>query len=156
MKKIVLMFITFLWICSNVNSQELTRSQKDKITSEINTLFEKNVKSNESLDVSGLTESVSDALSSGFISQGVYYQSFEDLMKVVNNNMRGIKSIKTNISNKKITILSDSVAMLSASGNNSVALEDGRTFTSGFAWTFVYSKVDGKWKVIHSHMSNPQ
>ena len=156
MKKIVLMFITFLWICSNVNSQELTSSQKAKITSEISALFEENVKSNESLDVSGLTESVSDALSAGFINQGVYYQSFEDLMKVVNNNMRGIKSQKTDISNKKITILSDSAALLTASGNYSVALEDGRTLTGGFTWTFVYSKVDGKWKVIHSHMSNPQ
>ena len=28
-------------------------------------------------------------------NQGVYYESFEDLMKVVNNNMRGIKSQKT-------------------------------------------------------------
>ena len=148
--------ITSLWICSNANSQELTSSQKDKIASEINTLFEKNVKSNENLDVSGLTESVSDALSAGFISQGEYYQSFEDLMKVVNNNVRGIKSLKTTISNKKITILSDSTALLTASGNNLVVLEDGRTFTSGFAWTFVYSKVDSKWKVIHSHMSNPK
>jgi len=156
MKKTVLMFITFLWICSNVNSQELTSSQKAKITSEISTLFEKNIKSNESLDVSGLTESISDTLSAGFISQGVYYQSFEDLMKAVNNSMRGIKSQKTNISNKKITILSDSAALLTASGNYSVALEDGRTLTGWFAWTFVYSKVDGKWKVIHSHMSNPQ
>ena len=61
MKKIVLMMAS-LWICSNVNSQELTSSQKDKIASasEINTLFEKNVKSNESLDVSELTESVRD------------------------------------------------------------------------------------------------
>ena len=146
-----------LWICSNVNSQELTSSQKDKIASasEINTLFEKNVKSNESLDVSELTESVSDALSAGFINNGVYYQSFEDLMKVVNNSMRGLKSQKTNISNKKITILSDNAALLTASGNYSVALEDGRTLTGGFAWTFVYSKINGKWKVIHSHQSNP-
>ena len=156
MKRIVVMFIAFLWICANINSQELTSSQKAKITSEISALFEKNVKSNESLDVSELTESVSDAPSAGFINQGVYYQSFEDLMEVVNNNMRGIKSQKTNISNKKITVLSYNAALLTASGNYSVALEDGRTLTGGFAWTFVYSKINGKWKVIHSHMSNPQ
>ena len=154
MKKIVLMMITCLWICSNANSQELTSSQKAKITSEINTLFEKNVKSAETLDVSGLTECVSDALSAGFIEKGVYYQSFETLMKEFNNDIRGVKSQKMNISNKKITILSNNAALITASGNYLVTLEDGRTLSGGFLWTFVYSQVNGKWKVIHSHGSN--
>ena len=148
------MIIASLWICSNVNSQELTSSQKTKIISEINTLFEKNIKAAETLDASGLTESVSDVLSAGFIDKGIYYKSFETLMKGFNNDIRGVTSQKMNISNKKITVLSNNTALLTASGNYSVALEDGRTLTGGFLWTFVYAKIDDKWKVIHSHGSN--
>ena len=151
MKKLAFLIITSLWICSNVNSQDLTSTKKTKIASEIDALFEKSIKAAETLDVSGLTESVSDVLLTGFISQGVYYKSFETLMDKFNSDIRGIESQKMNISNKKITVLSDSVALLTTSGNYSVELEDGRVLTGGFAWTFVYSKVDGKWKIIHSH-----
>ncbi|MDR2145046.1 MAG: nuclear transport factor 2 family protein [Tannerella sp.] len=48
------------------------------------------------------------------------------------------------------------IALLTTYGNYSVSLEDGRTLTGRFAWTFVYSKFNGNWKVIHSHMSNPR
>ena len=56
------------------------------------------------------------------------------------------------IINKKITVLGENAALLAASGNYSLYLEDGRTLTGKFAWTIVYSKVEGEWKIIHSHM----
>jgi len=153
MTRIVLMIITSLGICYSVYSQELTNIQKEKIISEITALFEQNIKAAESLDSKGLNGSVNDTLKTGFIDNGKFFNSFDEVMKSFNERIKGVKSQKFSISNKKITVLTDDAALLTASGNFSVALDDGRTFTGGFAWTFVYSKLNGNWKIIHSHMS---
>ena len=59
-----------------------------------------------------------------------------------------------NVETQKITVLSENNALLTAHGNYSAKVTDGRILTEKFAWTFVYSKIDVKWKVIHFHMSN--
>jgi len=156
MKRVVLMIIASLGICSSVYSQGLTKNQKEKIASEIAVDFEKNIKAAESFDVKGLTDCVNDTLKAGFIDNGIFFNSFDEVMKGFKEGIKGLKSQKFGISNKKITVLADNAALLIASGNFSVALEDGRTLTGGFAWTFVYSKVNDNWKIIHSHMSTPR
>ena len=156
MKRVVLMIVTSLGISSSVYSQGLTNNQKEKIISEITVLFEKNVKAAENLDSKGISGSVNDTLKAGFIDNGQFFGSFEEVMKGFEVSIKGIKSQKFSISNKKITVLADNAALLTAHGNASVTLEDGRTLRVGFAWTFVYSKVSNNWKIIHSHMSSPK
>jgi len=156
MKRVVLMIIAIIafWgISSSLYSQGLTKIRKEKIVSEITADFEKNIKAAESLDAKVLTDCVNDSLKAGFIDNGTFLNSFDEVMKMFNENIKGVKSLKYNISNKKITILADNVALLTASGSASLALEDGRTIASGFAWTFVYSKDNDNWKIIHTHMS---
>ena len=140
----------------SVYSQGLTQNQKEKIVSEITADFEKNIKAAENLDAKGLTDCVDDTFKAGFINNGNFLNSFDEVMKGFNEEIKGVKSLKYSISNKKITVLADNAALLTVSGNASLALEDGRTFTGGFAWTFVYSKVNGNWKIIHTHMSTPR
>lgn len=154
MKRVVVMIIASLAIYSSVYSQELTHSQKEKITSEINALFEKNINAAKNLDAEELANCVDDTLKAGFIDNGFYLNSFDEVMAGYQEAIKGIKSEEFSISNKKILILADDVALLTASGNYLVALEDGRNLTGKFAWTFVYSKVNDNWKIIHSHMSN--
>jgi len=156
MGKIVFMIVASLAICSSVFSQKLTNSQKEKITSEITADFEKNVKAAESIDIKGIANCVNDTLKVGFIDNGFFFNSFGEVMKRFEVGINGVKSQKYSFSNKKITVLADNVALLTASGDFSMALEDGRTFNGKFAWTFVYSKIDNNWKIIHSHMSNPK
>ena len=156
MKKTVLMIITSLWIGSSVYSQVLSNNQKEKIVSEITVLFEKNIKAAENLDSKELSGTVDDTLKAGFIDNGQFLSSFDEVMDGFKEGIKGLQSQKFSISNKKITVLANNAALLTASGNFSVALEDGRTLTGKFAWTFVYSKVNDNWKIIHSHMSTPR
>ena len=142
MKRAVLMMVASLGICLSAYSQGLTNNQKEKIASDIAAIFEKNAKAGENIDVKGLTEFVNDTLKAGFIENGIFINSFDELMKGQNEAFKGVKSLKYNVFNKRITVLADNAALLTASGNASLALEDGRTITGGFAWTFVYSKVN--------------
>ena len=159
MKKVALMTIAIIasiGICSSVYSQGLTKNQKEKITSEIAADFEKNIKASENLDAKGLFDCVNDTLKAGFIDNGIFMNSFDEVMKGYEKGIKGVKSLKYSISNKKIAVLANNAALLTVSGNVSLALEDGRIITGGFAWTFVYSKINDNWKIIHTHMSTPR
>jgi len=137
-------------------SQDLSRASIDKIENEIALIFDKSIKAGEKLDVTGISESINDSLKTGFIDNGFYFKSFEELMVGFKSGIQGLEYQKMNIDTKKITVLSENNALLTAHGSSSIKVVDGRILTGVFAWTFVYSKIKGEWKVIHSHMSNPK
>ncbi|MCB9247623.1 MAG: nuclear transport factor 2 family protein [Ignavibacteriales bacterium] len=139
-----------------MQKEELTEAEKSKIATEINTLFEKSLKAGESLDINGITENVNDTLRAGFIDNGVYFKSFNERMSGFKNAINGIDSQEMAIVNIKITILSPNVVLLASSGNYKVKISDGRILEGKFAWTFVYSKINNEWKIVHTHMSNPK
>ncbi|MDR3058121.1 MAG: nuclear transport factor 2 family protein [Prevotella sp.] len=144
--------ITFLFVSLNGYSQELTSEQKEKIISEISTVFEKSIIAAENLDGKLLADCVDDSLQAGFIINGDYFRSFTEVMADFDKKAVGCMSQKMDIINKKITVLGEKTALLTASGNYSLYLEDGRTLTGKFAYSLVYSKLSGNWKIIHSHM----
>jgi hypothetical protein len=130
MKRVILMVITSLGIYSSIYSQGLTNNQKEIITSQISDFFEEHMKAGENLDSNGLSSRVSDTLKAGFIDNGIFLNSFDEVMRGFNEGIQGVKFLKYSISNKKITVLADNVALLTASGNASLALEDGQYINS--------------------------
>jgi len=137
-------------------SQDISSTLINKIEKEITLIFDKSIKAGEELDVTRISENINDSLKTGFIDNGFYFKSFEELMVGFKSGIQGLESQKMNIDTKKITVLSENNALLTAHGNYSIKVVDGRILTGKFAWTFVYSKIKGEWKVIHSHMSNPK
>lgn len=136
--------------------QDLSIAEIDKIKNEISLIFDKSIKAGEQLDVTGISENINDSMKTGFIDNGFYFKSFEELMTGFKSGIQGLENQKMNVDLKKITVLSENNALLTAHGNYSAKIVDGRILTGKFAWTFVYSKINGEWKVIHSHMSNPK
>jgi len=137
-------------------SQDLTSELIDKIENEITLIFDKSIKAGEELDVIRISENINDSLKTGFIDNGFYFKSFEELMVGFKTGIQGLEYQKMNVDIKKITVLSENNALLTAHGDYSAKIVGGRILTGKFAWTFVYSKINGKWKLIHSHMSNPK
>lgn len=135
-------------------SQELNFESINKIENEISDLFERSIQAGEKLDISGISEIIDDSLKAGFIDNGVYYDSFQDLMVEYKSGVQGLEYQEMNVITEKITVLSENHALLTAHGDYSAKVTDGRILKGKFAWSFVYSKMNGNWKVIHSHMSN--
>lgn len=158
-QKIYRLILTGFLICGVYGfsySQDMPISLNSKIEKEITLIFNKSIKAGEELDVKRISENINDSLNAGFIDNGFYFKSFDELMVVFNTGIKGLVHQKMNIDTKKITVLSENNVLLTAHGNYSAKVVDGRILTGKFAWTFVYSKINGSWKVIHSHMSNPK
>jgi hypothetical protein len=148
-------FFTF-GLCGFSFSQDLSSASISKIEKEITQIFDKSIKAGDQLDVTGIFENINDSLKTGFIDNGTYFESLQELKARFKSGIQGLEYQKMNVESKKITVLSENHVLLTAHGNYSAKVVDGRILTGKFAWTFVYSKINGKWNVIHSHMSNPR
>jgi len=138
-----------------VYSQNLTDNDIESIKKEVNVLFENSVHFGEIVDIDGFSDSVNDTFNAGFIENGYYYKTFDELMVGYKERVQGLLSQDIQVIEKRITVLSANTVLLTAAGDYSANIDDGRILTGKFFWTFVYSKINDEWKVIHSHMSNP-
>lgn len=153
----------FLWIIilaiihpSISHAQILSDEVRSSIASELDQLFNESIKAAENLEPDRLSISVDDRHKAGFIVNGTFYSDFEPVIRNYRAGIQGVKSQQISVSQKKITVVSQNVGLIAAAGSNVVYLNDGRTFATYFAWTFVYEKIGGTWKVIQSHQSSEQ
>ena len=152
-KKPLIFFLSLITCSFIIRAQELTEKQKKEITTELQTVFQDNIRTGENLDIQELTRAVDDRYKAGFITNGNYFPTFDSLMVGYRQNIRGISGQKINIHKKNITILAADLALISAVGKSQVYLITGGMFSVAIAWTFIYKKINNSWKVIYSHQS---
>ena len=153
------LILILLLVCINQRStfaQDLSTISMDGIKKEISLTFAHSIESGENLDIKGIKENIDDSEKSGFIDNGIYFETFADLMVGYESSIQGLEYQEINVITKNITVLSAQHALLTAHGTFSAKIKDGRILTGEFGWTFVYAKSNDAWKVIHSHMSNPR
>ena len=135
-------------------AQPISETKKTVIEQQVDSFFTASVKLSEKLDYDQLSASVDDRYNSGFITNNVYYARFDSLISLLKDRVSGISGQHITILKKKITVLSEEIALVTAYGISDIGLASGRQFKTKFYWSFVYQKFNGKWKVIQSHQSS--
>lgn len=133
--------------------QTLTISQQSKIEKQVDSIFQTSVKAAETLDYDKISVGVDDRYNAGFIVNNSYFTSYDSLIQILKANSRSGTKQSITIQHKKITVLSDCIVLLTASGETHVELNTGQSFNAKFLWSFVYEKIQQNWKVIQSHQS---
>jgi hypothetical protein len=156
MTKPIFISIIFLLSFGFINQSEgqtLSASQSGLIQSQVDSIFLKMVDLAENLEFNKLSSGVNDIHAAGFISNGKYYASYSALIDDVKSFAQGINKQNISIKEKRITVLSDKIVLLTASGTSKAIINDGRELSVDFHWSFIYEKIDNSWKVIYSHQS---
>ncbi|HEY4785397.1 MAG TPA: nuclear transport factor 2 family protein [Bacteroidales bacterium] len=148
-------FICFLILGFNGQSkgQNLTKLQKSKIEKQVDSIFQTMVKAAENVDYDKISLGVDDRHKAGFIVNNSYFTKYDSLINMLKTNSRSGTKQHIIIQNKKITVLSDNIVLLTASGETNIELATGQSFNIKFLWSFVYEKMNNDWKVIQSHQS---
>jgi len=152
----ILLVSIFLAAALSANAQRISEKKKTRILDELEVVFLDNLKTGENLDADRLSESVDDSPGAGHILNGVFFTSFDPILQQTRSGMRGLKSLQYEILNQRMTILAEDAAIVAVSGKATAESTSNQKFTNSFAWTFVYRKTGGQWKVIHSHQSVPR
>lgn len=156
MNKLIIISISFLLsfgVINQLEGQSLSKSQTELIKKQVDSVFQEMLAYAEKLDFDKLTLGVNDKHKVGFISNGKYYADYSTLVNDVKLTAKGISYQDISIKDKKITVLSEKVVILTASGLSSAKINDGREIVADFHWSFVYEKTNNNWKVIYSHQS---
>lgn len=156
MKKILTIILAcflFLGFSNQSEAQNLTNQQKVKIEKQVDSVFHSMIDAAEKLDYDKLNTGVDDRNNAGFIVNGAYYSEYETLADFLKSNVQDGSRQSITIKTKKITVLTDRIVLLSATGIANVELNSNQSFSSDFLWSFVYEKVNDEWKVIQSHQS---
>lgn len=156
MKKLIFISITFLLsygLSAQSGGQTLSKSKTELIKNEVDSIFQKMIVFAEKLDFNALSSGVDDTHEAGFITNGKYYSDYISLVNDLKLAAQGISRQAISVNEKKITVLSDRIVLMTASGISKAYITDGRELTINFHWSFVYEKMDNNWKVIYSHQS---
>ena len=134
-------------------AQSISSNQTELIKKQVDSIFSKMVDSAEKLEFEKLHSGVNDTHAAGFIANGKYYASYSILAEETKLLAQGISEQKISFKDKKITVLSDKIVLVTASGVSKVYLDDGRELVVNFLWSFLYEKITNDWKVVYSHQS---
>lgn len=150
---ISLLIFLALVITKQSDGQSLISLQKSKIEKQVDSIFHTMIKAAEYLDYDKLTTGVDDRNNAGFISNGSYYTKYDSLVNILKANKPDGAHQRITIQKEKITVLSENIVLITASGEAKIELNATQSFTTRFLWTFVYEKINNDWKVIQSHQS---
>lgn len=153
-------FLIFSFICflllgftGSSRGQSLSIPQISKIENQVDSIFHSMVKAAEDLDYDQISMGVDDRHHAGFMVNRTYYAKYDSLITILKANLRSGTKQSITLQNKKITVLSDCIVLLTASGETNVELPTGQSFQAKFTWSFVYEKFTNDWKVIFSHQA---
>lgn len=156
MKRLIIVLISFLLsygLTFHIAAQSLTEQQAGLIKNEVDAIFDEMLISAEKLDYDELSSGVDDTYRAGFIINGKYYSQYSLLIDDLKLSAQGVGQQDISIKEKKITVLSDKIVLITVSGVSKATLPDSREITANFNWSFVFEK-NNRWKVIHSHQSS--
>ena len=157
MKKVFTMSLIcflLLGLIEESKGQNITNQQKSVIEKQVDSVFHSMIVAADNLEYNKLAQGVDDRFQAGFISNNTYYARFDSLITVAKSKVQNVTKQHITIQKEKITVLSDSIVLLTAIGDTKVDLNSGNSFTVKFFWTFVYEKINKNWKVVQSHQSN--
>lgn len=153
--------ITILLICffliGNIEcsrGQDISNLQKARIEKQVDSVFHSMIKAAENLEYDKLSQGVDDKNHAGFIAGDSYYAYYDSLVNLVKARSQGALRQNIKLLKEKVTVLSESIVIVTASGNAKIELINGSEFNNRFYWTFIYNKINDNWKVIQSHQSS--
>lgn len=149
----ILSLLSFGFITKS-EGQTISEKQTVLIKNQVDSVFQKMIALAENLDFDKLSSGVNDTHRAGFVSNGKYYAAYTTLINDVKLLSQGINKQNISIKEKTITVLSDKIVLLTASGTSKAIINDGRELSADFHWSFIFEKFDNYWKVIFSHQSN--
>lgn len=148
----ILLLLTFGFV-AQAEGQTLSKRQTDLIETQVDSMFQEMIVFAEKLEFNKLSLGVNDTHRAGFITNSKYYAHYSTLLDEIKINAQGISRQDISIEEKKITVLSDKIVLMTVAGLAKAHINDGREIAANFYWSFVYEKFDNNWKVIHSHQS---
>ena len=151
MKCITVFALVFLISCYTFGQ---TEKETQKITEEILAITEKYNQTWGTVDMIKVSGFHSDSSFRYYRNMKLAVASNEEFKKRFPLYMKGTKSWKIEVANPVVQVLAENIAVIGFTGKAELITNDNKVSDIGTgAYTYVWKKTDGEWKLIHIHES---
>lgn len=140
--------------CTGKNQPPISREENDRITKEVESVINSIFDGWKHLDVNkAFKESFSDSPEFTYIGVDGSIMNYTDFFNLAKKEFDSQKSAEININEKKIHVISNNVVVVSLNYTGSFFSTDTKLTFPNCGGTYVFNKIEGKWKVVHFHES---
>jgi ketosteroid isomerase-like protein len=107
------------------------------------------------LDVSKVSEFYATGPHTFFDIAPLKYSSWDEYQKGVVNVLAGFKTAKFTVNDDADIHPAGEYYWGTATVQEDATLKSGKREMGTFRWTFIFGKQDGKWAIVHEHVSAP-
>ncbi|MCF1752104.1 nuclear transport factor 2 family protein [Mariniradius sediminis] len=131
-----------------------TESKTEKIVKEIIAVTDLYNQTWETIDMLKVAEFHSDSSFRYYRNMELSVGSNEEFKKVYAQIMKGTKSFKINVENPVVQVLGQDAALIGFTAFAELVTLDNKVLDIGTgAYTYVWKRIDGHWKIVHIHES---
>ena len=150
--KIISIFIAIILSCHITYGQ--TDKETDKIVEEILAITDKYNRTWETINMLKVAEFHSDSSFRYYRNMKLSVGSNDEFKKMYPQILKGTKSFKMKVENPVVQVLSKDAALIGFTALAELITLDNKVLDIGTgAYTYVWKKIDGQWKIVHIHES---
>lgn len=150
--KVISLFTIILVSCRISYGQSENETQQ--IISEILTVTDRYNKTWETVNMLKVAEFHSDSSFRYYRNMELSVGNNEEFRKIYPQILKGTKSFKIQILNPVVQVLSFDSALIGFTAVAELITQDNKVLDIGTgAYTYVWKKLDGQWKIVHIHES---
>lgn len=133
----------------------MTEAESDYIVKDIKSIYEKITEYSEKSQVDSFLSYYNNSSTFLHFSSDGKMRNYEEFKKICTEYYNALKEQKITTIQKKIHVIDTHLAVVGWTGNIIALFKNGDTMRmNNYSVTSVFKKIDGKWKIIHSHESS--
>ena len=150
--KSISIFIVIVLTCRFTYGQ--TDKETEKIVEEILAITDKYNQAWGTINMFKVAEFHSDSSFRYYRNMELSVGSNEEFKKVYPQILKGTKSFKMKVENPVVQVLAKDAALIGFTALAELITLDNKVLDIGTgAYTYVWKKIDGQWKIVHIHES---
>jgi ketosteroid isomerase-like protein len=134
---------------------EMGSAEREAIERAVLEVSAKMERAAEAMDADRLFEFVLENDKGSIIQGGRMLRTRSEALESTRTGLQGLEKVDYVFHQQHVTVVSPTVALVTAEGSSSLQTTDGRTVTLPFAQSVLFVLSDGQWKVLHAHRSFP-
>ncbi|TMI96697.1 MAG: hypothetical protein E6H06_03390 [Bacteroidetes bacterium] len=132
----------------------MTPAESDYIVREVKTVFDKMARYSEEAQLDDFLSYYDNSQSFLHCSADGKMRNYEDLKKICTEYYSSLKQQNLSTTTEKFNVVDANIVIVGWTGNIIAQFKNGDTMNMyNYSVTNVFKKIDGKWKIIHSHES---
>lgn len=135
-------------------AQPMSEAATKRVRSEVQAAVDAIVAASRAADVDGCLARISTSPGSRFADGETVYESLEAQRAIYKDVFARIRSQDLHLDRQEITVLSPDLAAYTGKGRFTSTYKTGETSPRrAFAWTFLWRRESGQWRIVHDHQS---